>query len=283
MSFGAIAGTVATAAIGAGASKLFGPDAPSGPAGGGGAAALTPFKAGGLKFGFDPSGRAKLKLKKGSERDLALRALMSSFGQQASDIRGTFAPGIESAFGQGIQGIEGLLEQVSPGFGALTEARRKTLTTRGTAAKSDLRARLAQRRVLGSSFAQDIENRQEQQLSQDLAEAEATSFLEELQATNQLINQRTELSVQQAQSSLQNALAAFESERAASGVSLDEQNRQLEVMTQLISGATATIGANARLEAELASQSAAGRGAAFAPIAKSVGDAVGGLDIFKNF
>jgi len=281
-SIGSIVGGIGGSLIGGPAGGAIGSQLGGSLFGGGGGSSSTsggpsllPFTGGGLSLRF-VNGKARLTEAEGSQRRSAVDALKASLLQQAGDIRGIFAPGIASAFGEGIGGIQGLLERVSPGFGELTKARVSTLTNRGAAAKSDLRANLARRRVLGSSFAQDVQNRQEQQLSQDIAEARAVSLLEELDVTNQLLAQKTSLSIGAAESALQTSAAAFAAEQGASQVEIDEQNAQLEVITQLISGATSQIGANARLEAVLAAQSAEGRGASAANLGSSIGSLFGG-------
>ena len=276
ISGGGLAAGIGSAAGGL-ASGLLGSKAAGGVGGGGGPPVL-PFSGGGVNLRFK---NGIPTLTTSGDREAAVNALQASLLQQGGDIRGIFAPQIDSAFGQGIQGIQGLLDQIKPGFGALTESRLNTLKTRGASQKSDLRANLARRRVLGSSFAEDLQSRQEQQLSQDIADSKAKSFLEELDASNQLMTQRTQLSIDQANSALQVANQAFGAEQAASQVEIDEQNTLLQTITQLISGATSQIGANSRFEQGLQAQSAAGAGAFFAPIAKAggglFGDFVGGL------
>jgi len=234
---------------------------------------LTPFTGGGVNFGFGEGGVPQAV--SDPNRRALIESLTSSLRQQGSDIRGIFAPQFGAAFDQGIGGIQGLLDQVSPGFGALTEARTGRLRTEGERARSDLRSNLARRRVLGSSFAQDIQNRQEQELSRNIAEAEAQSFLEELDLSNKLINQRTALSLDKAKTALDTANLAFSAEQAATQAEIDEQNLLLQTVTQVVSQATSQIGANQRLATQMNAQSAQGVGSLFGGLAKPVGDFIG--------
>lgn len=118
--------------------------------------------------------------------------------------------GLKEAFGQANRDIRGLLPQVRPGFGRLTEAtrsvfgnqrqrfddsRRKTL--------GSLREDLSRRNVLGSSFAQDSVgrvgaefDRRDAELAAQEQESLAKSFLEELDLTTQLTERASQAAIQ---------------------------------------------------------------------------------------
>jgi hypothetical protein len=85
--------------------------------------------------------------------------------------------------------VQGLLGQVQPGFGRLTESLVQGVRDREAASVGNLRSALAKRNVLGASFAQ----RQLQRTSLDFAREEervrSGAFEAELQATQGLIQE----------------------------------------------------------------------------------------------
>jgi len=224
--------------------------------GGGGGGGQVSFGGGGIpQFSFggvSPVGsllkKGRLELQTSPERQALVSRLSASFGQQAQDIRG-FIPGIQGFFQQGLEATQGLLGQVEPGFGALTEARVNEILNRGAASRSNLRSNLARRRVLGSSFAEDVLGRFDQQLAQDVGQAKAVSFLEELDATNQLINQRLNINIQNVDLQRDFLSQAFTAERGATQVELDELNLLLQTGLSLLGKQADILASNAQLEA----------------------------------
>lgn len=269
---GGIAGTAIGGPAGGKIGSALGGAFAGGLAGGGGGGGGTSFGGGGIPFfrfgGVFPKAKAlqkgKLILQTTPERQALISQLGASFGQQAQALRG-FLPGIQEFFGEGLEATQGLLGQVKPGFGALTEARVSEILNRGSASRSNLRANLARRRVLGSSFAEDVLGRFDQQLAQDVGQAKAVSFLEELDATNQLINQRLSINVQNVDLQRDFLSQAFAAERGATQVELDEQNLLLQTGLSLLGKQADILASNAQLEAQLAAQGAqqAGFGAGF--------------------
>lgn len=85
----------------------------------------------------------------------------------------------------------GLLSQLHPGFGAITQARRNAINNQYQKNFGDLQSQLQSRRIAGSSFANSQLSNLQAQQAQDLAAADAQSFEDELNATTQLIQQRT--------------------------------------------------------------------------------------------
>lgn len=146
---------------------------------------------------------------------------------------------------------------VRPGFGALTEARVNTLESRGARRLSNLRENLATRRISGSSFGQAQLQSEQRQLDQDIAEARARSFLEELDITTTLIDKQ-----------YSSDLAAFET-------LLSELNTQAQVGQALLSGTQAVLSNNASLQAQLAVQNAQGVGAFIEPYVSQISGAAG--------
>lgn len=155
--------------------------------------------------------------------------------------------------------IGALRSQVTPGFGRLTQAQdsifneaRARIRDAERRAVGTLRDNLSRRRVLGSSFADDVVARTqrefaiaENEITNKQSEARAQSFLQELELNNRLLNQQ------------------FQAARSAVQVTLDELNLEASIATQLATNATTNLGENARLQAQLDAQAAAGAGAFF--------------------
>lgn len=86
--------------------------------------------------------------------------------------------------------LTGLLGEVRPGFGRLTDARVQAVETARQRAAGDLKENLSRRRVSGSSFANDAAARTEREFADAESAVRAQSFLEELEASRQLLDQR---------------------------------------------------------------------------------------------
>lgn len=97
---------------------------------------------------------------------------------------------LKAAGGDAVGGINALLGDVRPGFGRLTDARVAAIENARQRTTSDLRDSLARRRIAGSSFANDSIARTEAEFGQAEATARAESFLEELDTTAKLLDQR---------------------------------------------------------------------------------------------
>lgn len=159
--------------------------------------------------------------------------------------------------------LAGLRDRVTPGFSDLRTSRLQQIEDARKAAIGNLRENMARRRVLGSSFGQDALTRAELEFGRAKESTAAESFLQELDATNQLVQQE------------------FQARRGAFEAGLNDLNLQADVATKLAAGASAQLGANARLEAELAAKEAAGKGKFFgenviSPISKAVGSVFSG-------
>ncbi len=235
MPLGTILGALAGPVIGAGASALLG-----GIFGGGGGSTTpeNPFRginAGGLSSSLTGD---TIKLTSNGLRSGLVGSVAATFPKQAA-------------------ALSALRASVAPGASALRAARLAELENARRQATGDLRDNLARRRVLGSSFAQDSLARTDLAFAQQRDAVVAESFLQELQLTQQLTQ------------------AEFEARRGEFQTALDELNLQTEVATQLASGATAQLGANARLKAQLDADAAAGAGKFFGQLAAPIGDAAG--------
>lgn len=100
------------------------------------------------------------------------------------------------------QALMNEFSRVTPGFGAITDARVKSVRDAATVARGNLRDQLARRRVLGSSFGEDAISRQEAEFAKVEAEERAKSFLEELDMRTRILDQRTKLNEQRVVSEL---------------------------------------------------------------------------------
>lgn len=177
--------------------------------------------------------------------------------------RQDFVGGLASTFPEQAGLIGGLRAQVTPGFGRLTTSRLAQVERGRSRAIGNLRENLQRRRVLGSSFAGDALSRAEAGFAEQSEQVAAESFLQELDLNQKLLQQE------------------FTARRGEFQTQLDELNLQVDVATKLASGATQTLGANARLKAELDAreQEGAGRffGQTFQPFIDKIGEIGGGL------
>jgi len=84
-----------------------------------------------------------------------------------------------------------LLGRIRPGFGALSDSAVQTLENAKMKAVGNLRSQLAQRRVLGASFANDQEASVRNQYDQDIQRAKAEAMVQELTMTQAVIQDRS--------------------------------------------------------------------------------------------
>ena len=180
----------------------------------------------------------------------------------------------ETGFGAAGE-LEALQGRLEPGFGQLTtttrdvfgEARRR-LEGQQTQTIGDLRSNLARRRVLGSSFADDAVARRDLDFENefrrlDVAEnqALAQNFLQEIEGTVNLVNQR------------------FEILTGTLGTEIAQANFETETATRIASGTSASLAQLAALLTDLAVQNASGSGeflgTFLGPIVSGVGESLG--------
>ena len=170
---------------------------------------------------------------------------------------------ISSTFPEQADILSKLRESVKPGFGALTSSRLAEIESARQRSIGNLRENLQRRRVLGSSFAGDALARGEMEFAQAAEKTRAESFLQELGLTQQLTQQE------------------FETRRGEFQTMLDEFNIEANLAAQLASGATAVLGANARIQAQLDAAASAGAGKffgqAFQPLGSAISSEVSGL------
>jgi hypothetical protein len=167
---------------------------------------------------------------------------------------------IAATFPEQANFLAGLRSKVAPGVSALRASRLAGLEGSRSRAVGDLRENLAQRRVLGSSFAQDSLTRANLEFQQEKDKVEAESFLQELELSHMI------------------ATEEFEARRGEFQTTIDDLNLQADIATQLATAATSQLGANARLKAELDAQNASGLGSFIGKIAgMGLGLATGGI------
>lgn len=212
-----------------------------------GAAAPPPmlFKAGGLSSSINDEGQ--LTIGSSKARKALLERIKQSYGDQAGVIRGELAPRFETAYNNGLASVDSLISQVSPGVGRLTDARMQGLDNARERTISNLSENLARRRISGSSFGQNSLVSAENEFAQQEAELRAESFLEELEITNQLEQQKLQIGTSAAEQAYQFVLDAYTLDRAGDQVDLDEMNKQQEIATSLLSGVQQQLNRNADL------------------------------------
>lgn len=146
---------------------------------------------------------------------------------------------LQSTFGQAAGAFGNLAQTVQPGFSQFRQAGLGQLATTQAANISNLSQNLAQRRVLGSSFGNASISQANADYAQNQANFVAQSYLQELSASQQLIQQQFAAQAQQFstglnQMNLEASLAAQLSTSASNSMNqvataqaqLDEQNAQ---------------------------------------------------------
>jgi hypothetical protein len=171
---------------------------------------------------------------------------------------------IAATFGDNADAIAALRAQVAPGVSGLRASRLAEIEGARSSAIGNLRDNLARRRVLGSSFGADTISRAEAEFAKEKERVAAESFMQELELTNNLVQQE------------------FTARRGAYQTGLDELNLEAQVATALAGKATDILGKNAQIEAQLLAQSQAGAGKFFgqeiAPNIKSAVTALAGMN-----
>lgn len=202
------------------------------------------------KYLKDPAYMAAVR--EAQRRKALLGEIKQNYRDTATGIRG-FQPQYDALFDSAIGAYGGFLDEVRPGFGRLTDARVTAIDNARQREQSTLRAGLNQRRVLGSSFADNAMTRQALDFAQQEEEARAQSYLEELDMTRQLTNEKMQIEKAKADTALNNFTSAMSFDRAALGVDLDEMN----MMVNLASGIASQYGQISVANAQLGMQAAA--------------------------
>lgn len=153
-------------------------------------------------------------------------------------------------------GLGGLLADVKPGFGRLTKSRLDAISSARERAIGNLRDNLSRRRVMGSSFAQDALTRAELEFSKEEERARSESFLQELDMTRQLIQERSSA-----------LLSSF-------ATALEQSNFESTLAANYANGTNAILSQNAALMAQIQADNAAGLGKFFEPVVSQIGSGV---------
>lgn len=166
--------------------------------------------------------------------------------------------GIRDVTSEAAGDIADLRGRVRPGFGELTQARVQAIRNRRRRSVGNLRENLARRRVLGSSFGQDAISRAESEFAQREAEARAKSFLQEFEATQNLLGRE------------------FELRRSGFQTLLDDLNFQSDLAARLAGAGGSSIAANARQQAELEAQRTGAQAGVLGTVGGAIGSVYGG-------
>jgi len=159
--------------------------------------------------------------------------------QRTPELQGILS-GIGGAYTTQADRLAGMLPQVEPGIGKLTQSSLAALENRRRKSIGDLRSNLARRRMAGSSFASDAIARADAEFGQKESQIRSTSFLAELEAKTQLIQQE--------------AVARSKSFAAH----LAQTKFEATLGAGLSTGIANLVQQNAQFEAELASQQGGG-------------------------
>jgi hypothetical protein len=161
---------------------------------------------------------------------------------------------LESTFGQQASDLAALRGTVAPGFSLFRQAGLADIAGQGQQNISNLRDELAQRRVLGSSFANSQISQANADIEKQRTDFIAQSYLEELSASNQLIQEQYQASANQFQ------------------VGINQMNFEAGLAAQLTQSANQVSGNIAMAQAKLDQESAMANAAG---IGKAIGYGVG--------
>lgn len=157
----------------------------------------------------------------------------NSYGVKASAGRNAAVGGVADTFGAQAGDIAGLRSQFTPGFSNLRQSLMTDLGNQRTQALGNLRDNLAQRRVLGSSFAQNSLTNSDMAYQQGIQQISTQTFMQELGAQQQLIQQQ------------------YTAARGQFQTHLDEMNLEAGIATNLTSQATQALTSAATTQAQL--------------------------------
>lgn len=179
-----------------------------------------------------------------------------SYGVTAGADRNAAVGGVANTFAQQAQALGQIAGQWTPGFSALRNAQLTALNNNRAQAIGNLRDNLAQRRILGSSFAQNSLANADQDYQNQIAATLANTYLQELQATQQTTNQMYQAAGQSFQTTL------------------SEMNLEAGLAAQLGQQASSTMLAASTAQAQLDAQAAKGTGSFFGSLGQMIGSAL---------
>ncbi|MDH4981463.1 hypothetical protein [Hyphomicrobium sp. D-2] len=198
----------------------------------------------------------------------------------ADPTRSGIVNNIAGQFGLQLERLNALATQIAPGYSNMRTQVLGDLENQQKSAIGDLRQNLANRRVLGSSFAQDALTRANATFANQRSQASADLFMKELETTHALITEQTQAGVNQFQTHLTEAnLEAGIAGQLATEAS-NVMNQAAQIQAQLVAslaGQYTTASTTASVKnADLAAQSATGTGTFWSTLAQPVAGAVGG-------
>jgi hypothetical protein len=177
---------------------------------------------------------------------------------------------LASQFGAQAGELSTLRSQYAPGYSALRAAQLASIENARQSAVSNLRDNLARRRVLGSSFASDAETRANLDFENQKNNVISDTYLKELDATNNLINEEYTARVNQVSTGL-NELNL----EANTGATLVAQANQVltnsaQLQTQIATQGISTLGQINTAQAQLDAGAQSGAGSLFGYLAGKV-------------
>lgn len=150
--------------------------------------------------------------------------------------------GLQSTFGQQANALGGLAATVQPGFSQITKAGLQQIGNTFKSNLSNLKDTLAQRRVLGSSFANSQISEAYANEAEQKANFTAQSYLESLQASYQLIQ------------------AQYTAQTQGYTAAINQSNIEAATAAQLTAANNTTAAQIATANAQLQAQAQAGAG-----------------------
>lgn len=161
--------------------------------------------------------------------------------------------GVSSTFGQAAQAFGKLGQTVQPGFSQFRQAGLSDIENARLASGSNLRDQLAQRRILGSSFANSALSQNDATYASAKADFEASSYLQELAASDRLTQEQYDAAVKQfssvvSQMNFESGVAAqFTSQNNQINAQIATTNAQLQAQSQAGMGKLLGVGAGLAL------------------------------------
>lgn len=236
---------------------------------------FTPYYAGGISAGYN---KGAINVVGDKTRQNLVNSLADSYVKQAGTIEGSIAPAFRSAFGGYLTDLADVRNRIAPGFGELTTARLGAIEDARQKAVGDIRDQMNRRRLLGSSFAFDTASRAESEFAKQAAEAAATSKLQELDLTAQVIDKQYQTNIANVQNILDLTGLQADLRRQGKTTKLDEMNKLAAMAQELSTSMQSSLGANARTAYEIAAKQAGEQGALGANILDKIGNqGIGGL------
>ena len=178
-----------------------------------------------------------------------------SFNLTSSTPLSTQIGQLQSTFGKEATAFGNLAGTVTPGFSQFRQAGLADLTTQQQASRSNLQDNLAQRRIMGSSFANAQQSQQDAEFAAKRDQFIAQAYMQELQASNQIIQEQFTAKTQQF------------------STGINEFNLEAGLAADLSAKATSSMAQVAQAQAQLDAQAQAGVGQFWGAIASA---AIGG-------